>query len=211
MRKLPLFLVCFIVFFFSVSVAASAADMYAGVRGGLSIMPDSDVEDDANNDYEFDFDPGYTVSGFIGGRINENLRIEPEVSYQESDIDEVSGGSVSLSASGDVSSLSFIVNLYYDFVNASPVTPYINLGIGISQIDVGSITLDIAPALHTESDDDSVLAYQAGAGVGWEVTERVTVDFMYRYFGTDDPSFSDAEYEMDFCSHNVIAGFRYSF
>ncbi len=60
-----------------------------------------------------------------------------------------------------------------------------------------------------ENDDDTVFAYQVGAGVGYAVTEKVSFDVKYRYFATSDPEFDTTKAE--YSSHNVYAGIRVTF
>lgn len=209
MKKVFPLAVCIVLAGFFTASAACAIEMYVAAKGGLLVMSDSGITDSAGIEYEGDFDPGFTVAGSVGSRINKNLRIEPEVAYQESDIDKVSSSGVGVSVGGDVTSLSFLVNLYYDFVNKGPYTPFLGAGIGFSRISASRITVDVAPSLYSDKDKDSVMAYHASAGMGWAVSETLTVDFMYRFLATEDPDFSD--YEMDFESHNFYVGFRQSF
>jgi len=39
------------------------------------------------------------------------------------------------------------------------------------------------------SEDDTVFAYQIGAGAGYAVNKNITIDLKYRYFATEDPDF----------------------
>ena len=116
------------------------------------------------------------------------------------------GGSVT--ASGDVSSLAFLINGYFDFVNDSAFTPYLSAGIGYAKIDLNDFN-SAGSGESDYSDDDSVFAYQVGLGVGYAVTEKVTIDVKYRYFATADPEFDTTEVEV--ASHNFLFGVRFNF
>ncbi|MBS3731377.1 MAG: porin family protein [Desulfobacterales bacterium] len=191
-----------------ISSACSAADMYFSVKTGVTVPADSDATFAGGDSATFEFDPGVSVMCAIGGQINERMRIEPELAYQKNDLDQASSSGASASADGDLTSISFLTNFYYDFINESPFTPYLSAGIGFAQIEVD----DIASAVLTESigsDEDTVFAYQFSGGIGWALGERVTLDFSYRYYATEEPHFTPADSE--FKSHNLYAGARFSF
>jgi opacity protein-like surface antigen len=115
---------------------------------------------------------------------------------------------LSLPVNSDISALGFLANIYYDFKNTSPFTPYIGGGIGFATIYVSQGTSNLN--LLWFEDDDTVFAYQLGAGVGYDVSKNWTIDLGYRYFGTSDPQFGN-QFKADFGSHNVSLGARYRF
>ena len=207
MRKILLFVsICAMAVF--ISSACSAADMYFSVKTGGTVPADSDATFDVGDSATFEFDPGFSEIFTIGRQINERMRIEPELGFQKNDLDQVSSSGASASASGEVRSMSFLTNIYYDFINNSPITPYLSAGIGFALIEVDDIT-SAAMTGSLRNDEDSVFAYQFSGGIGWTLTERIALDFSYRFYATEDPHFTDAE--MEFGSHNVYAGARFSF
>lgn len=207
MRKILLF-TCICAMAVLISSACSAADMYFSVKTGVTVPADSDATFDTGDSATFEFDPGVSGMLAIGGQINERMRIEPELAFQTNDLDQVSSAGASASANGDVRSMSFLTNFYYDFVNDSPITPYVSTGIGFALIEVDDIT---SPAMTGSlgNDEDSVFAYQFSSGIGWALGERVTLDFSYRYYATENPHFKEANTE--FRSHNLYAGARFYF
>lgn len=58
-----------------------------------------------------------------------------------------------------------------------------------------------------------MLACQVGAGLGFRVSDTVTLTTMYRYFTAEDPNFSEDEtdMELDISSHNVMMGVKINF
>jgi len=63
-------------------------------------------------------------------------------------------------------------------------------------------------------DSEIVFAYQAGAGVGIDLSANWILDLKYGYFGTNDPEFSDTsgnKFELESSSHRLSIGVRYSF
>ena len=63
--------------------------------------------------------------------------------------------------------------------------------------------------LYRYDADDTVFAWQVGAGIGYALTPQLTFDLKYRYFATSDPEFDGTEVE--YASHNVYAGIRLHF
>ena len=113
------------------SIAYSADGLYVGGNLGLAIANDSDVTDSRapGITLEFESDMGYALGGAIGYGFG-NFRIEGEIAYQKNDLDQIKALGVSVDATGDTSSLTGLLNGYYDFDNTSPFTPYISGGIG---------------------------------------------------------------------------------
>ena len=202
MKKRILGIVCCGFFLALPAVCLGANGLYGSIHGGLALATDSDVTfSDGSATEELEFDGGYTFGGAIG-YIVENVRSEGEVSYQVNDVDSVDG--LPAASGQDISALTFLANGYYDFTNDSPMSFYLTAGIGASKVEVDG----------TEgSDDDTVFAYQLGAGVGYAASETVTWDFRYRYLGTADPEFGEAgdTAEAEVGSHNFTVGVRFAF
>ncbi len=192
------------------SVAYSATGPYLSVNVGVAIPEDSDITDSELPGMTMDLesDEGLAVGVAVGYSFPCNMRIEGEFAYQENDLDKVSLYGIDADLTGDTSSSSFLVNGYYDFKNTSAFTPFIGGGIGMAKVEINDLN---SPGSGDPdvSDDDTVFAYQIGAGVAYTITEQVSLDVKYRYFGTSDPELggSDVEYS----SHNLYAGIRISF
>ena len=118
---------------------------------------------------------------------------------------------------GAFSMLAFMANVDYDFKNESRWVPYVGGGLGLA-----IISLDTELAINGRSlvdDSDTVLAYQVGAGLGYEFPlaegRSITVSLDYRYFGTQDPTFTGAvtgkEFDVTIRGHDVGIGLTYGF
>ena len=135
----------------------------------------------------------------------ENLRLEGEMSYQTNDVDKLDG----MSINGDVDILTFLVNGYFDFDTGGPIKPYITAGLGFSNVD------ESEPGYFSE--DDNILTYQVGAGVGIALNEITTLDCRYRYLGASDFEYSYSvagtiiNGETEIASHNLTVGIRMAF
>jgi opacity protein-like surface antigen len=179
----------------ALSSASYAATPYVGGSAGFAFLNSSEVKINGAYVGEADYDTGEAFSGAIG-LDNDGYRLEGEVAYQKNDIDN--WGS-------DVSVLSVMANGYLDFqISNSKITPFVSAGISYAKVDVEYLGDD---------GDDSVLAFQLGAGIGFQISPTVTLDAKYRYFSTGSPEFEVGgnTLEMDIDSHNILLGLRVKF
>jgi len=189
--------------------SGAAAGPYISGNLGEAFMRDSEVLVSAGScDFvEVDYKKGFSGS-IAAGYSFGMLRVEGEIAYQASKVDykfhevddydyyyDINHDAVHYDKS-DMTAWSFLGNFYLDFVNSSPVTPFITAGIGLADVE-----------LFAAKDD--VMAYQLGAGVAIEISQHVSIDLKYRYFATDDLDYKG--YDVEFLSHNVYAGLRYTF
>lgn len=187
------------------------AQLYLGGHGGLSLQSDSDLGVDGGPDAEASFSEGYTIGGALGYRFglqkNLSLDVEGEVTYRENDFDEIDLLGTSLDAGGDVSSLAFMGNIWLNLaLGDSGFVPYVGGGIGATRIE----TNDVSVTGFTLSDEsDTVGAGQLGAGIGYRITENVSVSFDYRFLMSEEPEFDDVEAENE--NHSLRLGLRYLF
>jgi opacity protein-like surface antigen len=187
----------------------SAAGPYVGGQLGAVFLSDMDI-DQSGFTFDTSFDTGFGGS-LAGGYAFDPFRVEGEVFYKTNDFEEASFGGVTLPADGDMSALGLMVNVYVDFKNRSRFTPFLGVGAGFAQVSVNDLVID---GLPIADDDDTVLAYQGIAGVGFSITPAFTVDLAYKYTATEDPSFTDLggdSFEAEYASHNVMVGVRYNF
>ena len=147
---------------------------------------------------------GATVStdlGFLGGRVGVGYSIfgfRPELSagYRIATIKDKDDQSVT--------SMDLIASVYYDVDTGSEITPYIGVGGGISNVTVK----------QTTSKSVLALSFQGAAGIGYALTEDLTLTLGYRLTGTMDADFAEKDgggmLKMAL-GHNVELGIRYSF
>ena len=108
------------------------------------------------------------------------------------------------------SALSFMTNGVLSFLPNRSWHPFVGAGIGMSRISAewkvnGSKVVD---------DSDWVFAYQAFAGVSYDLTKNWELSAQYRYFATQDPEFSDNSgdrFSGEYASHAILAGVSYKF
>jgi opacity protein-like surface antigen len=186
---------------------SSAANIgpYVSAQFGGAFLSESDMSD-YYTDATTEFDPGF-ATGFAAGFNFGMFRVEGEIGYQKNDVHKVSGYDYEYDeyfsghASGNMTAYSLLANFYWDFHNGSSVTPYITAGIGSATIELNDFGYD--------DYEDTVMAYQVGAGLAFAINPHMTIDLKYRYFVTDDPDFNGLSAK--FASHNVYCGFRFNF
>ncbi|MGM0681277.1 MAG: outer membrane protein [Thermodesulfobacteriota bacterium] len=189
------------------ALAYGEGEPYISAYLGIAAPDDAETEFDDGTQVDFKSDDGTAFTAALGQRFQRDYRFEIEVSRQENDLDQVSAyGVENVDVDGDVESLALLANFYYDFINRTPFTPFLSAGIGYAKVKVSDIT---GYQFDLRSDDDYVLAYQFGGGLGYDITEQVTLDIKYRYFSTSDPEFDIAETEV--VSHNYYVGIRLNF
>lgn len=193
-----------------VSVSFAANVPYLGVQVGGTWVDDADLSDQTGTFGEAEFDTGFNV-GITGGVDCGPGRYELELTYRQNDFDQISDPAGSIPVDGDGSALAFMANAFWDIATGSPVTPYLGGGIGVANVsinDLGVLGLPVA------DDDDTVFAYQLGAGIAFELNPNMALDLGYRYFATSDPEFTDNfgdKFESEYQTHNASLGLRIMF
>lgn len=211
MKKL--LLVCFVFFFLCAN--SNAQDLsgennkrgfYVGGSLGMAALNDSDWTDSELPGVviEVESDTGFAGHAFGGYAFENGIRLEGEIGGQFNDLNKATFQGNSIELDGDIEIFSFMVNGYFDFLNSSRFTPFVTAGIGSAQVYLNDFNGS------SEDYDDVVAAFQVGAGVGYALTEKVTLDCKYRYFLTSDPEL-DATTKVTVSSHNLYFGARVSF
>lgn len=222
-KSIQLVLGC-VVLLLLASPVCGAQGAYVGGSIGFALLNDAGMTgpdlDDTGVSMDIESKSGMALGIALGYDFGNSVRIEGEYAYQKNDMDKLSasyeGVGVSLGLEGETNSSTFLVNAYYDFANLSAVTPYMSAGIGYSKVEAEITGLSGMEDLLEEeelemegSEDDTVIAFQIGAGIGFAVSETMTLDAKYRYFATEDLDFEGVDVEHS--SHNFYVGFRFGF
>ena len=153
--------------------------------------------------YSFDVDDkvmGASIA--VGASIKTNNgAIRAELEYNRNEDAEKTLYSV---VKTEVETQSVMLNGYYDIDTGTKLTPYVGGGIGYSKVK-GKMSV----AGLSDSMDDNNFAWQLGAGVGYAITDNVTVDAGYRY--ADYGDFSKEDVTLDTTAHELYVGARYTF
>lgn len=89
---------------------------------------------------------------------------------------------------------------YYDLPIRSAIRPYLNLGAGAAYTEV---------EIGRETDDKTTFAWNAGAGIGINVTRFLSFDIGYRYINAGKPKLFDVGVKT--YAHKGYVGARASF
>ena len=192
------------------AVCLGTTDWYDSVNTGVSFVSNLEVKYYELGFYDsqkYDYGARYSVS-LAFGNIMETLRFEGEVSYEHNEIERVDGISIPTSYSLETSLQNSMFNGYYDFNSGSALTPYLAVGAGFSRIEAD---INLAPIIN--GDNDTVFAYQIGAGVGYSINEIMTLDFRYHFLTTADPEFSyqGGTVDAEILNHNLTIGVHMAF
>ena len=167
----------------------------------LGSFPDRNENYKAYNKIGFVAAIGSSVDS--GGRtVESGGRVEAELGYRQNDFDELKGfGFGNVDIDGDISALSLMGNIYYDFTTDGGFYPFIGVGLGFANVE--------ADIDNGGSEDETELAYQVILGGSFTTSAGFSIDLQYRYFGVDDPEFDGLEVE--YRTHNLMIGLRQSF
>lgn len=208
----------------SAIVSKAQAQWYiSGNAGGAALTSSSRAASDS--DGKTTFDAGYAVAGAVGYSFKAPwgaFRLEEEISYRENGLDAVnisstSGGSVifpslgTFALGGNITTLGFITNGWFDFDTGSKWVPFIGGGVGGANIDLDITSVGGSSRIFNQS--DTVLAAQLGTGVGYRVNARSTLSLAYRVFGTMTPKFGNGTetIEYNYMNHSAMIGVAIKF
>ena len=158
-----------------------------------------------DNSYLIEGALGYTFSEAHRGCVAFPTRLELGISYYMYDWDKWREGGISFDESKNSTSYwNFMFNGYWDFNNRSRFTPFLIGGLGFTRAEID----------HQNNDyDDTVFAGQAGAGVSFELSEKIVLNATYRYHISGDIEFKDNvdTTEIENQQHHLIVGARIQF
>ncbi|MBK8814887.1 MAG: porin family protein [Methylococcaceae bacterium] len=174
--------------------------------------------------YKEKTDTGFAASVALGYRLTDYFRLEGEGMYQSNDLNHFTatrtfGGTTSNfsgSIKGERERTAFLLNAYYDFKNSTSFTPYLTAGAGGYHLRIKSSRFNPRPSRENDLD----FAWQVGAGVNYQLNDRISFDLKYRYFsGTNaevtipasNPFSRDITELYDVGDHQVMAGIRVGF
>ena len=182
------------------TTSALAAGPYIGAVGGMSIVHDSDINElGFSGTVEYDTGFGFNMSA---GYNFDPFRAEFEFGYKNADVDRFEAFGFSVPTDGaDLTTMSYMVNGFYDIKTKSAFTPYIGAGLGFiyGELDVDGF-----------SSDDTVFGYQFIVGSAYNVNKNLAIDLSYHFQGAAE-DFSVDGTDVSYMSSNIMAGIRYNF
>ncbi len=101
---------------------------------------------------------------------------------------------------------SYMLNVYYDLLPYNWWTPYVNAGIGLTQLKFTSFDKSNPAATNMYGNLDPLnFTWSVGAGLSLKVTNRFNVDAGYRYYDMGGIRAADID------AQEIYAGVRYVF
>jgi opacity protein-like surface antigen len=123
-----------------------------------------------------------------------------------------------------------LLNGYWDIGSWHGISPFIGAGVGFANVEISSFSevgigsISGGPAMaYADDNDEWNFAWALHAGVGFEITEALTLELAYRYLDLGDAESGDLiasdgtntiDNPMEFndiTSHDVKLGVRYTF
>lgn len=219
------------------NAGAFTRDFVTGAGG--AIPAGTTLPQGASVGWTTEFDTGLFLSAAYGLRFQDQFRVEGEISYTSADIDTHGGvtvggdaiggadaavlitGSAPLGVSvsdlvadgqGDVTSVGYALNGYYDFpVRDTAFTAYIGAGAGVAEVEV-----DYSPSgTQIVSDTEMVGFYQLMGGGSYALSDDTEFYAGYRWRQSEDAQTNStlipSTLDVENASHILEAGVRYTF
>ena len=220
------------------SAQVDDAGWYLKGAAGYGIGTDLDITGTVVGDVEAEGD----VAGNLGiGYDFGDWRVELDGTTQLNDFGSISQIDQSFAK---LRTDALMVNAIYDFDDFGKFAPYVGAGVGIVRGDatvaahdfpsvdgnrvINPVCVGIRSDLNSHScdfnDEDTGLGWQLLAGLGYDITEKLTWDTSYRYLQAADLDFDGTftndgtlasvpgQIELDgIGNHQLLTGFRYKF
>ena len=165
-----------------------------GSYGGLSFGALMPQDTDGPNGSEVERDTGYAIFGQYGYRFPNQLRLEAELGYGNSEYDRFRAGGGSASLGDDTDMYSLTGAAYYDFATGTPLTPYIGAGAGLvhqrfdrNTASAGGTTL----AGNNGSSTDLTAFGELGVSYQLSSTFELVPSYRYQWINDGDQGLDD--------------------
>jgi OmpA-OmpF porin, OOP family len=188
------------------------AQYYIGAQAGWTGLPYQTDMIDGLGAVPVQFNAGYNV-GVRGGYQLGSWRFEEEYSYRRNNVAAYGVvGDITNGVSGNRHTHSIMTNVLYDFAAGWPVTPHIGVGIGAMDVFDG---LKIPSRRLVFNDNSWQFAYQAIAGLRYDINPVLALDLDYRYLATTESTFkipnTALHYRTGANTNNFVASITYRF
>ncbi len=209
---------CLLVGLLPLPVLAKEGLSYVSIKGGINGGPDAHkrVEDLS---LSIDSEMGLAILGSVGHYLTDEIRIEAEISWRRNTADTLkfSGNfrglrfPESVNVESSLSNLAAMVNAAYNWNITPRFRPFVLAGVGMSSVTIELDEIEISgQRFSIDLDDDKItFAYQGGVGIDYALTDTVSVDVGYRFFGTPTVDFSGTE--VNNVNHTGLIGLTYAF
>ncbi len=164
------------------------AGLYLRAGIGGNILEDGKLTDFGGAaDNRIEYEVGIVAHGAVGYAFNQYIATELEFGFIGAQIDSISG---LFTDDTYLYNLPMLANVVFSFpIPETIVVPYVGVGAG------GTVTVFDTDGFGDNSvmlfgdDSDVVFAWQAFAGLRFELNEHISLGLGYKYFAADDASF----------------------
>ena len=189
--------------------SAAWAQYYIGAQAGWTGLPYQTDTIEGMGSVPLQFNAGYNV-GARGGYQLTAWRFEEEYSYRRNGVAEYGDNMNGVSANRHTNSI--MTNVIYDLNTGWPITPHIGVGIGAMNVFDG---LKVASRGLLFNDSSWQFAYQAIAGLRYDINPVLALDLDYRYLATTESTFlipnTARHYRTGVNTNNFVASLTYRF
>ena len=207
-----------------ISSAALARDgWYLGAGVGPNFKDSETFNGNPNGSFSADFSDNAIYGVSLGYAMPSGLRPEFSIDSRTNNVNSLSAnGTSSGNVSGDVNADTFMFNIWYDFQLAQEwrrLHPYIGAGVGFAQIQMHNISLDAIEPYAAIDDTQTLVAYQLGAGLSYDLAPRWKMMAEFRYTDTGSgnfnyttpPPLTGGTVNSAYSAESVLFGIRYEF
>ncbi len=186
---------------------------YIGAEGGFNFERDQNLISNGPTTNLL-FKDGYVGGLTLGHSFAMGLRPELELNYRRNTVENASTGGVTLTnVNGHEDLYTGMGNLWYNVKTRtgffSVVHPYAGAGVGWGRLSLNSPS---ANGVGRPNSFDSALAWQFGAGIGWDINRIVTVSADYRHVKTRAQELNfDGPSEGRYSADSAMLGIRFSY
>ena len=203
------------------------------VGGEIQFGDDNPLKIEGNERRDAYLDIGFGLAAAFGYDFGA-FRVDGEASYLSARGDIALTGTPAKKAEKEdnlvFTSIGATANVWYDVNTRSAWTPYVGAGVGGANISARQIYKGIGLELSVTY-SGWAFAYQAGAGVRYDLTDTIAVDLGYRLFAAISPKLTNTgtfdevfdivtgeslgtyteTWEPNVMTHRVTLGVRYAF
>lgn len=189
--------------------------VYLGASYGMTLLSEAEAKD-ALGTFNLDFEPGQVAALALGydldpqGLLGDG-RLELEYARRSNALEEVDFLEGKVDGDGDLRAESLLLNTWGVYRGFRGWVPYLGAGIGAARLTADDLKVFGQPLAD---DDKVVFAYQLGIGVDFPLTQSLSLDLGYRFFGTARPEFTAADgskFKTRYLSHSALLGLRFGF
>ena len=168
--------------------------LYVSAGGGLALLPESLVGDRLIDGRTVEkgtaslaFEAGWSFGGAVGFHLGNNTRAEGEFSYAGARTRQVGRRDARHFEEQPHSAvMSFMVNGLFDVHTGSPFRPFVGLGVGLALVTHTFGKLKSPSVFYPDpggAATGQAVAYQAIAGLAYELFDGLAIQLAYRLFG----------------------------